>query len=373
MIKLKSLVIWSKRDEIREILFNTEGITVLIGDSKVGKTSVISIIDYCLASSGCDIPAGLIRRCTSWFGIILLKDGMELLIARKSPDGKNISNDMYYDYLDNGVIPKKIISNILRKDVRNKLNEIFGLTNLNINENIYEQEYIPSFRDTVGLNFYTQNLLTSNIDYFYKQSIAVHGRNFKLMFPYIMGISNMEEVIIRQKINEIKRKIRYYERKKEENKDVVDNWKIEIDEKILHCIKLGLINISEIPDNFHEKIKLLRESKDTINNEKENITKNTLHNLNKKITKIEKRLSKLYSELYQENRKVKQLSLYINEIGNLRELNKENFEIRNISTWLIRDERLMASIVQSEDSYAKKIYIQMLNTLKNEEKKLQIL
>ena len=295
MIKLKSLVIWSKRDDIREISFNTEGITVLIGDSKVGKTTVISIIDYCLASSGCDIPAGLIRRCTSWFGIVLLKDNMELLIARKSPGNKNNSSDMYYDYLDGGIIPKKIISNMTRKDVRDKLNEIFGLTNLNINENIYEQEYIPSFRDTVGLNFYPQNLLTNKDDYFYKQSKDVHGKNFKLMFPYIMGISNMEEVLLKQKIKDIERHIHFLERKKERDIKTVESWEIEIDEKILHCIRLGLINIAEIPDDFHEKIQLLRVSKEVIKNEKITITKNSLHNLNKKVSDVEERVSKLYS------------------------------------------------------------------------------
>ena len=368
MIKLKSLVIWSKRDDIREISFNTEGITVLIGDSKVGKTTVISIIDYCLASSGCDIPAGLIRRCTSWFGIVLLKDNMELLIARKSPGNKNNSKDMYYDYLDGGIIPKKITSNMTRKDVRDKLNEIFGLTNLNINENIYEQEYIPSFRDTVGLNFYPQNLLTNKDDYFYKQSKDVHGKNFKLMFPYIMGISNMEEVLLKQKIKDIERHIHFLERKKERDIKTVESWEIEIDEKILHCIRLGLINIAEIPDDFHEKIQLLRVSKEVIKSEKITITKNSLHNLNKKVFDVEERVSKLYSELYQDNEKMKQLNACKKEINNLENINIENGETRKISTWLIRDERLLSNIVQNDDSYAKMIYGQMLNTLRNEEK-----
>lgn len=305
MIKIKQVVLWSNTFETKSINFNTEGITVLIGDGKAGKTSIISIIDYCLASSDCDIPAGLIRLSCSWFGIVILLDDVSILLARKSPNRKNNSNDMYFEILQNEDLPTKITTNISRIEVRDYLNEYFNLTNLNIDSNTYTKDYIPSYRDTVGLNFYPQELLLNRNEYFYKQSQSIHSKNFKLMFPYIMGVSNMEDVINKQKLENIERTILLLERQKNKNIRLIDEWEADSEEKILHSIKLGIVNKTEIPMNFNEKIKLLKEAKKTIISEKIPVTKNTLYRLNKELTKLEEKRSDLYSEIFNANNRIK--------------------------------------------------------------------
>lgn len=369
MLKIKQLVLWSNYNKIRTIDFNTNGITVLIGDGKVGKTSIISIIDYCLASSGCDIPAGLIRNCCSWFGIVLLRDDIEILLARKSPgDINNVSNEMYLEILENGILPKKLKSNISRHEVRDYLNEQFKLTNLNINNNLYTQDYKPSFRDTIGLNFYPQSLLLSNVEYFYKQSQNVHGKNFKFMFPYMLGVSSMNDVLINQKIADIKRDIRNLETRKNKNRNTLENWEINIDEKLFHCIKLGLINKSEIPDQFFEKIELLKDAKDKLLKDEYKVTKNSLHNLNKKVIDTEKRLSQIYQNVYKNNERLKFLNKYREKIQDFQNENAKNSDIRKISSWLIKEEKLLENM---NDNYGKNIFYQVLTTIENEEKNLK--
>ncbi|WP_278849759.1 DUF3732 domain-containing protein [Thomasclavelia spiroformis] len=367
MIKIKQVVLWSNTFEKRSITFNTEGITVLIGDGKVGKTSIISIIDYCLASSDCDIPAGLIRRSCSWFGIVILIDETLVLLARKSPNRNNISNDMYFEILQNGDLPKKISANISRLEVRNYLNEYFNLTNLNINSNPYTKDYIPSYRDTIGLNFYPQELLLNKNEYFYKQNQNIHGKNFKLMFPYIMGINSMEDVINKQKLENIKRNILLLKRQKNKNLKLVDEWEIECEEKILYSIKLGIIDKAEIPINFSEKIELLKRAKESVVSEKIPITENSLYRLNKELTNLESRRSKLYSETFNINNRIKFINNQKDQINNFKNQCNESVESKKISDWLLNDTYLIDNISKSEDSYAKKIYYQLINTVKKEE------
>lgn len=371
MIKIKQIVLWSNTFEKRIINFNTEGINVLIGDTKVGKTSIISIIDYCLASSDCDIPAGLIRQSCSWFSIVILIDEISILLGRKSPNKNNNSNEMYFEILQNEDLPKEIKTNISRMEVRNYFNEYFNLTNLNINTDSYAKEYIPSYRDTIGLNFYPQELLVNRNDYFYKQSKDVHGKNFKLMFPYIMGVSTMEDVINKQKLEDIKKTILLLTRQKKKNIKLIDEWKIDCEEKILHSIKLGIIDKTEIPINFNERIELLKKAKKSIISEKIPITRNTLYRLNKKITELEKKKSNLYSEIFNINNKIKFINDQQKQINDFKSQCNENIKSRKISDWLIKDAYLIDNILNSKDSYAKRIYLQLINTIKNEEKNIR--
>ncbi|WP_292528801.1 hypothetical protein, partial [Mesorhizobium sp.] len=60
-------------------------VNVITGASKTGKSAVIPIIDYCLASGKCSIPVGTIRKSCSWFGIIVDTLEGKKLLARREP------------------------------------------------------------------------------------------------------------------------------------------------------------------------------------------------------------------------------------------------------------------------------------------------
>ncbi len=68
---IDSLILWPSNSEnkIQEIFFKKNKLNIIHGISGTGKSSVISIIDYCLGSSKCAIPVGIIRESVAWFGI----------------------------------------------------------------------------------------------------------------------------------------------------------------------------------------------------------------------------------------------------------------------------------------------------------------
>jgi|AKZA01.1.fsa_nt_gi Protein of unknown function (DUF3732). len=370
MIRIKQLILWSNGDEKKIVDFNLNGITVLIGDGKAGKTSIIRIIDYCLGSSECDIPGGLIRQSCSWFGITIVLDETTVLIARKSPQNTNVSNEMYFEVLQDDVIPDVIEVNKSRLEIKNYFNEHFKLSNLSLDTNVYTKDYIPSYRDTIGLNFYTQQLLLDDAQYFYKQNIEPHGKNFKMMFPYMMGMSSMEDIVNQQRLDAINRHISLLERQKNKNIRLVNEWEIESEEKILHSIKLGIVDDIEIPITFNEKLAILKKAKNAIITDKINITKSSLYVLNKEITTLENRRSNLYQDVFSINTKLKAILKQMNQIKDFQNDNKEAVESRKISDWLLNDIYLINNISQSDDSYAKKIYNQIIETIKKEEENI---
>lgn len=70
--QLRKLILWPRHDgEPRIVEFHLGVVNVISGASKTGKSAVIPIIDYCLASDKCAIPVGVIRENCSWFGVLI--------------------------------------------------------------------------------------------------------------------------------------------------------------------------------------------------------------------------------------------------------------------------------------------------------------
>lgn len=62
---------------------------MITGDSRTGKSAIIPIIDYCLASGECYIPTQTIRNACSWFGIVVNLENSKVLLARREPGIQN--------------------------------------------------------------------------------------------------------------------------------------------------------------------------------------------------------------------------------------------------------------------------------------------
>lgn len=85
----KIILINSKNNEIREVPLS-EGINIITGDSKTGKSALVEIIDYCYCSTQSTIPKGTITEFTDIYCIVLSVEDSDYIIARNYQDGKCI-------------------------------------------------------------------------------------------------------------------------------------------------------------------------------------------------------------------------------------------------------------------------------------------
>lgn len=79
---ISSIVIFNQNGEKRNVDF-TEGVNIITGDSKTGKSALVEIIDYCLCSSRCTIPKGRITDFGDLFCLIFVVNNKTLIIGRE--------------------------------------------------------------------------------------------------------------------------------------------------------------------------------------------------------------------------------------------------------------------------------------------------
>ena len=89
--QIEKLILWPKNQKYsyKDIDINKNSVNVITGDSRTGKSAIIPIIDYCLASGECYIPTQTIRNACSWFGVVVKLEKNKVLLARREPGAQN--------------------------------------------------------------------------------------------------------------------------------------------------------------------------------------------------------------------------------------------------------------------------------------------
>ena len=134
--QILDIVLYGTNTERRILPLRPGQLNIITGASKTGKTALIEIIDYCLGSSKCSIPAGVIRNAVDWVGLrIQVPDG-EIFLARKLPPANaDSSSEVYYDIQTSIEIPQHAD---LRQTTNPSALEHILTQHAGIRENIHE-------------------------------------------------------------------------------------------------------------------------------------------------------------------------------------------------------------------------------------------
>lgn len=118
--QIKKLILWSREPQFKpkEIEFKTNSVNIITGASRTGKSAIIPIIDYCLASDSCYIPVKTIRNACSWFGIVIEVNQKQVLLARQEPGLQKSTDNMYIASGIEVEIPDIPIKNTNRDSVK---------------------------------------------------------------------------------------------------------------------------------------------------------------------------------------------------------------------------------------------------------------
>jgi hypothetical protein len=210
--RLKSIFLIPKNPEkeIRKIEFALDKVNVITGGSEKGKSALIAIVDYCLGSGKCRIPTRKIRNYTQWFGIhIQLDNEIEIILARKEPGDLIASGDMY---LKQGVsleIPNRIEGNSNLLEIKNRLNDIAGLTDLNFADDDTRAgfESKPSFRDFTSFLFQPQYIIANQVSLFYRTDSMAHRQKLISIFNYILQAVDNEYLELKEELKTIEKRL----------------------------------------------------------------------------------------------------------------------------------------------------------------------
>jgi hypothetical protein len=252
-LKIKNIILYSKNNKHkpRSIKFEEDKVNVITGYSQRGKSAIISIIDYCLGSSECNIPIDLIRNKVDKFAIYIRLNDQNIFIARDSPTSDDGSQSMYYyninekgenpDLGSNAWIKKSEEYKINRTVFVDFLSKTSGFEKVSEIEDAKNSLDSPSsFRDTSAFQFQPQNIIANATTIFYNTDTFVHLKRLQNLFPLVLGYKSSEILLMEKEIEQLEREEKEKGRKYEDIKRQYENWQSDIYEYYSKAISLGL-------------------------------------------------------------------------------------------------------------------------------------
>ncbi|MBP1177638.1 putative nucleic acid-binding Zn-ribbon protein [Paenibacillus sp. PvR133] len=398
---INAIVIFNKDGEKRFVDFQ-EGVNIITGDSKTGKSALVEIIDYCLCSSRCTIPKGKITDFGSIFCLIFIVNDRTLIIGRERWE---TGGKMYFSIEKNSIQAEDINIEYFDsrqkhnvKDVQYLIEKQLGMEVDNIETNEGQKPKKASLRNMVSYMFQHQNLMASKFALFYRFSDFYKRQDVIQQFPIFAGYIGQEYYTKTIQLNEYKKILRKLQKREKENASIDK----KIREELIAIFKdyYALINVPFINNkSIVDLIKLSRNlpeidlskfsSKDIV--DRYNTLSQEIENLRQRESELNLKINELkdanhvgykYIETLNELRQKTSISEPLKDNytcplcgGNCQSINHLNNELIEASNWLdneinftntysnsfLEDIRKLENERLKVESLIKKVYGQMKN------------
>jgi Protein of unknown function (DUF3732) len=211
---IDTITLWSYRNEKRQLHFKRGKVNVLTGGSQRGKSAILDILDYCFLGSSHKIPLDIINDNTSWYGLTFLINGKNFTIARQSPNGNTVSNEVYFSSVGN--IPDHPTSNIAIEELKLILEAEFKIdeaVRIAYGGGALRSGSKVSFRYFFLFNTLSEDIITSRDTYFDKQTEDRYREALPRIFDLAMGIDTLQNIANRERKEKLERELAREERR----------------------------------------------------------------------------------------------------------------------------------------------------------------
>lgn len=200
---IKAIIIFNKNGEKRVVPLE-QGVNIITGESKTGKSALVEIIDYCLCSTRCTIPKGKITDFSYLYTLVMAIDDNTYVIARYNWDD---GSKMHFSKEAKGFEPENLeLSYFVEKpalpykDVKNEIECALGLfvTNMatdadqqgkkaslrNMVSYLFQWEYITVIRDARNMVVHNGGRIYKEFDKYDKFKIGYREEDHQLYLEY---------------------------------------------------------------------------------------------------------------------------------------------------------------------------------------------
>lgn len=262
-LKILEIVIYSHDGRRRSLALNANGVSIVTGASKTGKSALVDIVDYCFGSGECSVPEGPIRHAVAWFGLRLKLASGEAFIARKCPTARFRSSEDCFVQIGNTIdVPD---AGELRQTTNTQglASQLAGWTG--ISENIHEppvgQTRLPlsaSIRHALAFCFQPQDEIIRRHQLFHGADDNFFAQALKDTFPYFLGAVDDEYVRKREELRRIRDQLRGVERQLAELNSIRGDGVGKASTLLAQARDAGLSSV--ITDSWQETIAALRQA-----------------------------------------------------------------------------------------------------------------
>lgn len=215
---IKDIHLWFKNGSAtRTLHFENNKVNVITGEKSKGKSSILSIIDYCFLSTTSRIVEEVINENVEWYGLAFSINSKDYLIIRKHPDAHIGSSEVFFS--STGEIPEVIKSNIDIKKLKTILESEFE-----IDENLiipYGGKKLKlgskiSFRYFFLFNTISEDTIAHTNIFF---DLELYDREkyaeaLDRIFFLVIGVDDVGNVLIKEQIANLEKELDKIEKKK---------------------------------------------------------------------------------------------------------------------------------------------------------------
>lgn len=253
--QIKKLLLWPKKEgkAVRTVEFGLGKVNVITGDSRTGKSAIVPIIDYCLASSDCLIPRDVIRDSVAWYGLLVClgDDGHTLFARKESDEGKPSDVFVVRENIAEDAIPASFDGTCERVNgdyVRNRLNAIAKIPYVS-KESIAGQEVDHlSFRDISHMNLQAQEVMASQSVFFFKMNRGIYHSRLSEWFRFLIGAEPLWRISAMQELKTLKSVLKRKEAELQTMREVANERVVQLKGLVSTARELGFCCVdSEVP------------------------------------------------------------------------------------------------------------------------------
>lgn len=261
--QVSDIFLYSFDGERRTVSFRSGAVNVITGSSKTGKTALISILDYCLASGSCDIPEGVIRQTVQWVGVRLIADGGHIVIARRLPEnGRASSADIYYATGADLAIPA--YADLVQTTNPAGLESLLSM-HAGIGPNVHQppagqtrDPLTATIRHALFYCFQQQSEVISNRHLFHKQSEQWIPQAIKDTLPYFLGAVDDDHIAKLAALRRLRQELRAANRRLAEFESVRGQGLSKAQELLSEARDQGLTADRVESASWEEQVEALR-------------------------------------------------------------------------------------------------------------------
>ncbi len=242
---IREMVVYSHSGEVRPITFNSNGLNIITGKSKTGKSAIIDIIDYCLGRGSYNVAEGVIRKKVSWFGLHLENDGDEVFIARDNPGtGASTGSKVYFKRgkLEERPSIEEIEKNTTETSLKKFITQYCGIV-----EN--EHRPISGTRDPLSANishalfmcFQPQGVIARKDQLFNRMDDTFRVLALRDTLPYFLGAVDEEHFRYLAELDELRKQARLLEAQKGKQLQAVEVSRSRVTRLVNDGKRVGLI------------------------------------------------------------------------------------------------------------------------------------
>ncbi|MCI5918090.1 MAG: DUF3732 domain-containing protein [Roseburia sp.] len=217
---IKSIIIFNENGEKRVVPLK-QGVNIITGESKTGKSALVEIIDYCLCSTRCTIPKGKITDFSYLYTLVMVIGDNAYVIARYNwnDDGKMFFSKEAKDFnvkkLELSYFAEKPL--LSYKDVKREIECALGLFVTNMATDAEQKGKKASLRNMVSYLFQHQNLMASKFALFYRFSDFYKRKDVIDQFPVFAGMISQEYYSDLIQLNTLKEQLKQKYKKQKAN------------------------------------------------------------------------------------------------------------------------------------------------------------